>query len=480
MTDFARMTDDADTGAGSGEGRVSRTDVDHTHRSDRASRLSSTLTTLASAIASFLAGMDVLVVNVALPTIAADLGGDMVVRQWVVDGYTLLFAALLLLSGSLADRFGARHVFVIGTWLFAAASLFCSISWSMTALVAGRCVLGVASALLLPASMALINEANPNPRRRAWALALWGAGGASASAVGPLLGGLLTPIHWSLVFAINVPFCLMILVVSTKITVSPSRPIRFDGLGQMLALIGLTALVAGIIQIGSLGLFRPTTLVLLVVGIMSLAGFLFSQSRVPVPMMPLNLFRIRGMQVALQIGFIMIFNWYGMVFICTMFLQNQLHMGAFTAGLVFVPSAFVTIIGNIAGGRIITARGSKFSITLGVSIMIAGFVVEFLAPAPIPVWVVAAGLSVVGFGAAITTPAAAGVVLKSVDPAQAGIASAMFNTFRQVGGAIGVAVFGVVATFLPNLMLALRAVFLASAVLLAYVLAFELLRWNDR
>ncbi|TPF96338.1 hypothetical protein EP30_07885, partial [Bifidobacterium sp. UTCIF-39] len=212
----------------------------------------------------------------------------------------------------------------------------------------------------------------------------------------------------------------------------------------------------------------------------ALVAFVISQARVRAPMMPLRLFRIRGMQVALMIGFVMIFNWYGMVFICTMFLQTELGMGAFAAGLVFVPSAFVTIFGNLIGGRIITAHGSKFSITMGLSIMIVGFLFEFLYPAPIPVWVIATGLSVVGFGAAITTPAAAGVVLKSVDAAQAGIASAMFNTFRQVGGSVGVAVFGVVATFLPSLTLALRAVFLASAALLACILVFELLRWGDR
>ncbi|MBW3088223.1 MFS transporter [Bifidobacterium sp. 82T24] len=449
----------------------------HTFQS---TRLSSALATSAAAVASFLAGMDVLIVNVALPTIAAQLGGDMAVQQWVVDGYTLLFAALLLLAGSLTDRFGAKRLFIAGAALFGVASLFCTFAVSMTTLVVGRCVLGVASALILPASMALINEANPNPKRRAWALALWGAGGASASAVGPLLGGLLTPVHWSLVFAINVPFCLMILAACRRIAPSPTRPRRFDWTGQTLALVGLSALVAGIIEVGPLGLAHPATLTLLVVGVATLVAFLVSQAKAAAPMMPLGLFHVRDMQVALQIGFIMIFNWYGMVFICTMFLQNQLHMGAFAAGLVFVPSAFVTILGNVVGGRIITARGSKFSITLGLAVMIAGFLIEFLAPAPIPVGVITVGLGVVGFGAAITTPAAAGVVLKSVDGSQAGIASAMFNTFRQVGGAIGVAVFGVVATFLPSLDVALRVVFLASALLLVWVLLFELTRWRDR
>ncbi|KAA8827029.1 MFS transporter [Bifidobacterium tissieri] len=437
-------------------------------------------TTVAASIASFLVGMDVLIVNVALPTIARDLGGDMATQQWVVDGYSLLFAALLLLCGNLSDRWGAKRVFVLGAMLFAAASLFSSFAWSMMVLVVGRCLLGVASALILPASMALINEANPEPRRRAWALALWGAGGASASAVGPLLGGLLTPIHWSLVFAINVPFCLLVLVLAVRIAPSPRRIKPFDWVGQALALFGFVLFIAGVIEIGSLGVSSLRAWGLFGAGVVALMAFVISQTRVRAPMMPLRLFRIRGMQVALMIGFVMIFNWYGMVFICTMFLQTELGMGAFAAGLVFVPSAFVTIFGNLIGGRIITAHGSKFSITLGLSIMIVGFLFEFLYPAPIPVWVIATGLSVVGFGAAITTPAAAGVVLKSVDSARAGIASAMFNTFRQVGGSVGVAVFGVVATFLPSLTLALRAVFLASAALLACILIFELLRWGDR
>ncbi|MBT1174677.1 MFS transporter [Bifidobacterium sp. LC6] len=443
------------------------------------SKYSANITTAAAAIASFLAGMDVLIVNVALPTIAKDLGGNMAVQQWVVDGYALLFAALLLLAGSLADQFGAKRIFLIGAASFGAASLFCTFAWSMAALVVGRCILGVASALLLPASMSLINEASPNPRYRAWALALWGAGGASASAVGPLLGGLLTPIHWSLVFAINVPFCLMILAVAPRIAPSPQRATKFDWIGQALALIGLSTLVAGIIEVGDAGLFAPSTLILLAVGVITIVVFGFSQTKVASPMMPLGLFRVRGMQVALQIGFIMIFNWYGMAFICTMYLQQELHMDPFAAGLVFVPASFVTILGNLTGGRIVTARGSKFSITLGLGIMIAGFLFEFFSPKPVAVWVVATGMSIVGFGAAITTPAAAGVVLKSVDDVQAGIASAMFNTFRQVGGAIGVAVFGVAATFLPSLDLALRVVFLASALLLVYVLGFELLRWKD-
>lgn len=261
--------------------------------------------------------MDTMIVNVALPTITADLGGNMALQQWMIDGYTLLLASLLLLAGSLSDKFGAKRMFFFGTALFGAASLLSTFAWTMLVLIVGRCLMGVAAALILPASMALINEANPDPRRRAFALGLWGAGSASASTFGPLFGGLLTPIHWNLIFAVNVPFCLIVLALAPKVAPSPTRAISFDWLGQTL-------------------------------------------------------------------------------------------------------------------------------------------------------------------GGALVTPALSGLVLVSVEQKQAGIVSAVFNTFRQVGGAIGVAMFGVVATFTPSLDGSLLAVFIAAALLLICAFVYARLRWAER
>ena len=137
--------------------------------SRRSARYSAGLTTFATSLAFFLTGMDTMIVNVALPTITADLGGDMALQQWMIDGYTLLFASLLLLAGSLSDKFGAKRMFFFGTALFGVASLLSTFAWTMLVLIVGRCLMGVAAALILPASMALINEANPDPRRRAFA-----------------------------------------------------------------------------------------------------------------------------------------------------------------------------------------------------------------------------------------------------------------------------------------------------------------------
>ncbi|KAA8817937.1 MFS transporter [Bifidobacterium rousetti] len=448
--------------------------------SRRSARYSAGLTTFATSLAFFLTGMDTMIVNVALPTITADLGGNMALQQWMIDGYTLLFASLLLLAGSLSDKFGAKRMFFFGTALFGAASLLSTFAWTMLVLIVGRCLMGVAAALILPASMALINEANPDPRRRAFALGLWGAGSASASAFGPLFGGLLTPIHWSLIFAVNVPFCLIVLALAPKVAPSPTRAISFDWLGQTLALIGLASLVAGVIEIGSLGISSPVTLALLSVGVAALVLFVIAQAKVGHPMVPLNLFRNDGMLISLIVGFIMIFNWFGMVFISTLFLQSEQGMSPFAAGLVFIPSAVVMVVTNVFSGQVINSMGTRFTVSIGLIAMAVGFLAAVLVPAPMPAWVIAVALSVVGLGGALVTPALSGLVLVSVEQKQAGIASAVFNTFRQVGGAIGVAVFGVVATFTPSLDGSLRAVFIAAALLLICAFAYARLRWAER
>lgn len=448
--------------------------------SRRSARYSAGLTTFTTSLAFFLTGMDTMIVNVALPTITADLGGNMALQQWMIDGYTLLFASLLLLAGSLSDKFGAKRMFFFGTALFGAASLLSTFAWTMLVLIVGRCLMGVAAALILPASMALINEANPDPRRRAFALGLWGAGSASASAFGPLFGGLLTPIHWSLIFAVNVPFCLIVLALAPKVAPSPTHAISFDWLGQTLALIGLASLVAGVIEIGSLGISSPVTLALLSVGVAALVLFVIAQAKVGHPMVPLNLFRNDGMRISLIVGFIMIFNWFGMVFISTLFLQSEQGMSPFAAGLVFIPSAVVMVVINVFSGQVINSMGTRFTVSIGLIAMAVGFLAAVLVPAPMPAWVIAVALSVVGLGGALVTPALSGLVLVSVEQKQAGIASAVFNTFRQVGGAIGVAVFGVVATFTPSLDGSLRAVFIAAALLLICAFAYARLRWAER
>lgn len=426
---------------------------------------------IAAASAMFIVCMDTFIVNVALPTIEAELGGGMAAEQWVVDGYTLPFATLLLLAGNLSDRFGARRAFAAGTAVFALASLACGLAGNIWALVAGRALLGVGAALILPSSMALIREGYEDGPDRARALAFWGIGGSAATAVGPILGGLLVQIHWSHTFLINVPVCLAILALVPRIAESPKVEAPFDLVGQALAIVGVAALVGGIIEGGSVG-FVGYPAVLLAVGVAALIAFVISQSKVRNPMMPLGLFKGQGMRMAMIGGFVFIFNWNGLVFIATLALQQELGLSAFDAGMAFVPAALSGVVGNLLSERLVGSRGFRFAVLCGLACMVCGFGLLVVSSQELQMWQVSVGTVCVGLGGAIGTPTLSALVLRSASAGQGGIASAVFNTMRQVGGAIGVAVFGVYATVLASFADGLTVAFATSLVFVVAMAAY--------
>src|SRR4051812_18819315 len=185
----------------------------------------------------FVITLDAVVVNVALPSIRGELGGGITGQQWVVDGYTLMFAALLLSAGSLTDRFGARRAFGAGVAGFVLASAACGLAPSMGALVAARFVQGAAAAVMMPSSMALIGQAYPDPVERARAVAIWALGGSVASSAGPVLGGVLTLVSWRLIFFLNLPAGVIALLLLAKTARSPHRPAPFDWIGQTAAVV---------------------------------------------------------------------------------------------------------------------------------------------------------------------------------------------------------------------------------------------------
>lgn len=192
--------------------------------------------------------LDVTIVNVALVAIGDELGGGTSGKQWVVDGYTLAFASLLLFAGNFSDRIGAKRAFAVGIGLFGLTSIGCALASSMPLLIAARAAQGAAAAVMLPASMALIPEASPDARQRARALGWWAAGGAVASAAGPVLGGVLAGVDWRWVFGVNVPVCAVMVVLARWLRPSPQRRVPFDWAGQVLAVVALVALVYGLVE----------------------------------------------------------------------------------------------------------------------------------------------------------------------------------------------------------------------------------------
>ncbi|QHF22848.1 MFS transporter [Rathayibacter sp. VKM Ac-2804] len=424
----------------------------------------------------FLITLDILIVNVALTRISDDLGGGTTGQQWIIDGYTLLFASLLLFAGNLADRIGAKRALGTGIALFLLSSIACALAPTVGALIAARFVQGAAAAAMLPSSMALIREAFPDARERARALGIWAVGGAVAGAVGPLLGGLLTTIDWRLVFLINIPVCAVMLALLRRVAPSPTTSPPFDWAGQALSLTGLGAMMYGLIEGGAIGFDDPLVLGCLALAVAALSGFLVVQQRARHPMMPPDLFRGRNMRLALLVGFAFMVGNFGSVFVVSLHLQQHLGLTPLLAGLAFLPSAVFAVVGNLVSGRLANRFGPRLPIVGGLATMAAGLA-GLLAAAPLGSPLLVSGLLVLtGVGGSVAMPPATAVVLASVPPHRASTASAVFNTFRQVGGAVAIAVFGALlagsgdfVTGMQTGMLIAAAVLLAAATAAAFL-----------
>jgi DHA2 family methylenomycin A resistance protein-like MFS transporter len=400
------------------------------------------VTLLISSLAFFLITLDILIVNLALTSIGDELGGGTSAQQWVIDGYTLTFAALLLFAGNLSDRIGAKMALGWGTGLFLLASVACALAPTSGLLIGARALQGGAASVMLPASMALIRQAFPDGSRRAHALGIWAVGGAVAGAVGPLVGGLLTTLNWRLVFGINLPVCIAMLVFLARVAASPRRPAPFDWAGQAAAVIALTTLMYGLITGGAEGFSSVPVVAALLLAAAGIASFLLIQARGRHPMMPLGLFRSAGMRISVSVGFAFMVGHFGAVFVLSLFLQQHLGLTPLQAGLVFLPSAAFSIVGNLISGTLANRFGPRAPIVLGLMTMATGLTAMLLtAQLGSPV-LVAVLLIFTGSGGSIAMPQVTSVVLTSVRSEQAGTASAVFNTFRQVGGAVAIAVFG--------------------------------------
>jgi MFS transporter, DHA2 family, methylenomycin A resistance protein len=419
----------------------------------------------------FLITLDISIVNVALARIRADLGGGTAGQQWVIDSYTLLFACLLLFAGNLADRIGAKQALALGIVGFGSASAACALAPSAGALIGARALQGAGAAVMLPASMALVREAYPDPARRARALGVWAVGGAVAGLLGQPLGGLLTTLDWRWVFTINLPVCVAMLAFLAVVAPSPVHPTRFDWAGQILAVAALSALVYGLIEGGHAGFATPVVLGSLVVAGTGLAAFLLVQSRVAHPMMPLGLFHAPGFRIASGVGFAFMVGNYGNVFVVSLYLQQHLGLTPLAAGFAFLPSACFAIVGNLASGPVTNRFGARLPVVAGQLLMVAGLVALLASADAGSPPIVALCVAPIGAGGSLAMPAVTGVVLTGVARQRAGTASAVFNTFRQVGGAVAIAVFGALvadpATFVTGMRVSLAT---AAALLLTTAL----------
>jgi MFS transporter, DHA2 family, methylenomycin A resistance protein len=420
--------------------------------------------TLAAAVLGFfVVTLDATVVNVALPSVRADFGGGISGLQWVAAGYTLMFAALLLSAGALTDRIGARRAFGAGVAGFVLASAACGLAPGLGVLVAARLVQGAAAAVMMPSSMALIGQAFPDPVRRARAVAMWAMGGAVASSAGPVAGGLLTLASWRLIFFINVPAGAAALALLARTPPSPCRPAPFDWAGQVTAVLAMGGLTYGAIEAGAAGLGAPRVLAAFGVAVAGLAVFLAVQARGAHPMVPLDLFRSRTVVIANVTGFAFIVGYYGLPFVMSLYLQQLRGLSALGAGVAFVPMMLIGAALTPFSARLAEKLGARLLIIAGLVLMTAGLVAIAVVTPAAPVWGLALLMILTGLGGPLVMPPMTAVLLNSVPGHRAGTASGIFNTSRQVGGALAVAVFGALLASRAGFLTGLRVSLLVAA-----------------
>jgi EmrB/QacA subfamily drug resistance transporter len=399
--------------------------------------------TLVAAVLGFLVvTLDAVVVNVALPSIRHAFGGGISGLQWVVDGYTLAFAGLLLWAGALSDRISARRAFGTGLGVFVAASAACGLAPTLGALVIARLVQGSAAAVMMPASMALLSQAYSEGPQRARAVALWAMGGVAASTSGPMLGGLLTLVSWRLIFFINLPVGAVAIGLVARMAPSPRHRAAFDWIGQATAVVAMGALTYSAIEAGAVGFTAPQVMAAFCVAVVALAGFVVVEARAAHPMVPLRLFRSRNVAVSVAVGFAFVVGFYGLPFVMSLYLQQVRHLSPLETGAAFLPMALIGAVLTPFSARLAERLGFRTLIGGGLAVMAAGLAVIAAAAAAAPTWALALLMVLVGVAGPLVMPPVTAVLLNGVHSGQAGTASGVFNTSRQIGGALAVAVFG--------------------------------------
>ncbi|MCC5480553.1 DHA2 family efflux MFS transporter permease subunit [Streptomyces barringtoniae] len=431
-----------------------------------------TATLVAAVLGFFVITLDATIVNVALPSIRDALGGGITGLQWVVDGYTLMFAALLLSAGALSDRIGARKAFAGGVALFVLASLACGLAPSLPVLIAARVVQGIGAAVTMPTSMALVRHAFPDPARRARAVGVWAMGGAVAAAAGPVLGGVLSLASWRMIFFINLPVGLLTLALLARSPQSPTRPAPFDWIGQITGILAMGGLTFGAIEAGEAGFTAPKVLISLGIAVAALAAFVPAQAKVAHPMVPLSLFRVPTVVIATGIGFAFMVGFYGLPFVFSLDFQQQHGLSALGAGIAFLPMMLLSACLTPFSARIAERTGPRVPVIAGLVLIAAGSIALAVLPASAPVGASALLLIPVGLAGPLVMPPTTAVLLEHVPAEQTGTASGVFNTSRQIGGALAVAVFGALISGTAGFQHGLRiSLTLAAVIALAAALA---------
>jgi EmrB/QacA subfamily drug resistance transporter len=397
----------------------------------------------AAVLGSGVAFLDGTVVNAALPAISRDLHADLGDLQWVLTGYLLTLGSLLVLGGSLGDRYGRRKIFVIGLVAFAATSLLCAIAPDTGTLIAARCAQGVAAALLVPNSLAMVS-ASFVTGDRGRAIGAWSGLGGIATAIGPFLGGyLIDSVSWRWVFVINLPLSAVAIAIALR-HVPESRDehaaAHLDVVGSALLTVGLAGVVYTLIE-GPGGNWSALTVGVGVVGVVALAAFLFVESHIANPMVPLGVFRSEQFSGANAVTFAVYAALGTVTFLLVVHLQTDLGYSALEAGASLLPITACMVVLSARAGALAQRIGPRWPMTIGPLVVALGMALLGRVEPGTSYWsTVLPALIVLGLGLSLTVAPLTATVLGAVDDAHAGIASAINNSVARIAGLLAVAV----------------------------------------
>jgi EmrB/QacA subfamily drug resistance transporter len=404
-------------------------------------------TLAAVSLALFMIMLDNTVVNVALPSIQRDLGAQLSELEWVVSGYALTFASLLLTGGKLGDLLGRRRMLVIGLVIFGGSSLACALAPDAGVLIGARIVQGVGAALMSPATLSII-AATFGPRQRGTAIGIWVGVSATALAIGPLVGGLLTEhVGWSSIFYINVPIGAVAVVASFLLideSKDASREQRLDLPGLVTSGVGLFALTYGLIEANTYGWTSGRIVGAFAIAAVSLAAFILLELHQRLPMLDLSLFRSSTFTGANTVVLLVALAMFGIFFFVSLYMQNILGYSAVQAGAAFLPLTLLVVLMAPVAGRLSDRLGSRSLMTFGMTLV--GLQLLYFSTLGVneSYWALVPGMLLGGIGMpAVMTPASA-AAMSGVSADKAGVGSAVLNSSRQVGGSLGIALMGAI------------------------------------
>jgi EmrB/QacA subfamily drug resistance transporter len=398
-------------------------------------------------LGTFVALLDVSIVNVALPTIGAALATDLAGLQWVADAYTICLSALMLSAGALGDRYGRKRCWLIGVAVLTLGSAVCAAAPGLGVLLAGRAVQGSGGALLIPGALSILAQAFPEPRQRAQVIGGWASFAALSLILGPILGGVLVEAAgWPSIFLVNLPLGAITLALGAWAIAESAHPdhAALDPAGQVLSVLWLGALTFGLIEAGEAGWTAPVPLALLALAALGLAAFIAVERRVARPMLPLADFA-RGPFAATNVAsFVLGFAGYSSIFLLSLLLQQAQGWSPAATGWAMLPMFVSLAVSSAVAGRVTARRGPR-------PVMIAGYATMGVALSAMAVLTPESAyateallLVVLGFGMGLAIPATSAAAMAAAPRERSGMASATINATRQAGTAIGIALLGAV------------------------------------